>query len=1019
VASLERTAYPRFKRLISERELREFFTPSAEEVAWARERTHDRPGRVLALLVMLKSAARLGRVPKVGEIPEAVVAHVRDQAGLAAGTVPEADSERSEERYRSAVRDRLELKHRPGEARAVAEAAMRAAAPVKAHTADLVNVALEELVRQKERLELPAFSTLDRMASRIRSEVEASQCEAIVARMSDAARERVAGMLEVVGGEYQSLFAWIKQPARRATWSRFRAHAERMERVDGLGDAVFWVGKTPPAKVAALAEQARVLSVGEMKDIAEPRRTAMTVCLLAQVQAAVRDETVVMLSKRMSRHLKRAQEELAEIEKRQKETTEQLLATFRDVLTALRGSGEAAPGAWEGEASLDDLLALKNARAAIEAAGGFEAQLAELEALDAYRGSNYTALVERFFKPDRPTMFKIARRLSFTATSTDRSVLDALDHVLAHQHLTRPLVADTHPTRTDENGEPVRLDLSFAPKMWLKTVYSREQPGMLVRRHFEAMVFACLVEELRCGDIAVIGAEDYGDWTRMLLPWEQCEPKLAGFCEQAGFPATASEFTVRLRERLTTIAETVDAGYPDNKDLTIDQVTGVPSLAVRRAGERTVSAEKLEEALSERLPARSVLEHLARAAHWTDWWKRPGPRSGSEPKLKEPLPRYVTTAFVYGSGLGPAQAVRHMRGSVAAHELGAIAKRHFTIPVLNRCGADVVNAHAGLDLTAVWGDGSVAAVDGTMMDTVIDNLLAETSIRYGGIAHHLVSDTYVALFSRFIPCGVWEAVYLIDSLLANESEVKPDTVHADTQGQSFPVFGLAYLLGIDLLPRIRNFQDLTFHRPDPQVRYRHIDALFSADPRTCIDWQLIESGWKDLMQVGLSVREGTVSSVTLLRRLNNHSHKNQIYRVFREVGRAVRTIVLLRYLSDPLLREQITRATNKAEAYNGYTKWLHFGGDGYLRSRDPELQEKAVKFLDLMANSIIFSTTVDMTDTLRQMAAQGRELSPDDIAALSPHRRDNVLRFGDYDTATLHIPPGPYDSALRLPADGL
>lgn len=150
-----------------------------------------------------------------------VVAHVRGQAGLAAGTVPEADSERSEERYRSAVREHLELKHKPGEARAVAEAAMRAAAPVKAHTADLVNVALEELVRQKERLELPAFSTLDRMASSIGREVEASQCEAIVARMSDAARERVVGMLEVAEGEYQSLFAWIKQPARRATWSRF------------------------------------------------------------------------------------------------------------------------------------------------------------------------------------------------------------------------------------------------------------------------------------------------------------------------------------------------------------------------------------------------------------------------------------------------------------------------------------------------------------------------------------------------------------------------------------------------------------------------------------------------------------------------------------------------------------------------------------------------------------------------------------------------------------------------------
>ena len=38
--------------------------------------------------------------------------------------------------------------------------------------------------------------------------------------------------------------------------------------------------------------------------------------------------------------------------------------------------------------------------------------------------------------------------------------------------------------------------------------------------------------------------------------------------------------------------------------------------------------------------------------------------------------------------------------------------------------------------------------------------LTETSIRYGygGIAYRLISDSYIALFSHFIPCGVWEAV---------------------------------------------------------------------------------------------------------------------------------------------------------------------------------------------------------------------------------------------------------------------
>jgi Tn3 transposase DDE domain len=29
---------------------------------------------------------------------------------------------------------------------------------------------------------------------------------------------------------------------------------------------------------------------------------------------------------------------------------------------------------------------------------------------------------------------------------------------------------------------------------------------------------------------------------------------------------------------------------------------------------------------------------------------------------------------------------------------------------------------------------------------------------YGGIAYRHIADTYIALFSRFIPCGAWEAI---------------------------------------------------------------------------------------------------------------------------------------------------------------------------------------------------------------------------------------------------------------------
>lgn len=51
-------------------------------------------------------------------------------------------------------------------------------------------------------------------------------------------------------------------------------------------------------------------------------------------------------------------------------------------------------------------------------------------------------------------------------------------------------------------------------------------------------------------------------------------------------------------------------------------------------------------------------------------------------------------------------------------------------------------------------------------------------------------------------------MYILDGLTKNRSDIRPDTLHGDTQAQSAPVYGLAYLLGIKLMPRIRNWKDL-------------------------------------------------------------------------------------------------------------------------------------------------------------------------------------------------------------------
>lgn len=89
----------------------------------------------------------------------------------------------------------------------------------------------------------------------------------------------------------------------------------------------------------------------------------------------------------------------------------------------------------------------------------------------------------------------------------------------------------------------------------------------------------------------------------------------------------------------------------------------------------------------------------------------------------------------------------------------------------------------------------------------------------------------------------------------------------------------------------------------------------------------------------------------LLKRLRSGSRRNATYTAFREVGRVIRTVQLLRYLSDAPLRGRVTAATNKVEAFNGFSGWVRFGQRRTVRANDPVEQEKDVKFTLLGVNA--------------------------------------------------------------------
>ncbi|UAT32900.1 Tn3 family transposase (plasmid) [Bacillus badius] len=973
MAAIERTAYPRFKKNLTRRELKETYTITTEESQFAHNMARGSVP-VFSFLVMMKCFQRLGYFPRPKDIPAAVISHVRTCLHLPNDTEPNFQT-KALYRHQKAIREYLNVIPFGRIPLDIATTAINKAAKVMDNPADLINVAIAELI--KERCELPAFSTLDRLARRVRTVVNYRLFNRILTRLSTEERGKLDQLLETSMELQKSDYNYLKDLPKSPSISHMKDLQSRLlwlttfiPNIDQILEEV------PNSKIKHFAAEAKALDAAEIKDFAAPKKYTLVLCMIQRSQVTTRDNLVGMFLKRIAKIHKKGKEDLVLLREKHRSMTENLISVLQGILEAT-------------DMNDNDTTVGKKVKELFIANGGVIALKNDCESISSYNGNNYLPLLEKFYRGHRKILFQLVKLLEINSTTQDRSLVNALQFLLENEN------------RKVEHIQ-ANIDLSFANEQWKNTIRVGKNTDLIYRKRLEICIFSCLATELKTGDIGIKGSEEYADYWEQLLSWEECKPMVGDYCNELGFNSSSTGFVTQLKEWLTRTAETIDRHYPENGQVMINQ-NEEPTLKRLARKEPSKSSKALENIIIQRLPERNVLDILCNVEHWTHWTRHFGPLSGSDPKLENPIERYIITSFGYGCNLGSAQTSKHMRNTVTPHMISFVNRRHINAQKIDDGIRDILNQYNLFSLPKLWGSGKSAAADGTKHDLYEENLLSEYHIRYGGyggIAYHHVSDTYIALFSHFIPCGVWESVYIIDGLLKNKSDIQPDTLHADTQGQSTPVFALSYLLGINLMPRIRNWKDLTFFRPDKDTCYNHIDPLFG----DVIDWGLLETHWQDLLQVVLSIKSGKILPSTLLRKLSNDSKKNRLYKAFRELGRVVRTVFLLKYISDIKLREQITASTNKVEAYNGFSKWLFFGGDGVISENDPDEQEKRIKYNDLVANAVIFQNVVDITLILWDLINEGYKFSREDLVMLSPYLTRHIKRFGDYVIDLENIP---------------
>ncbi len=981
MTQIHETAYPRMRTKVTKRELNEIYTPTKEEMIFVDKHTRT-PIPRFYFIIRLKIFQRLGYFPAFDEIPSIIINHIAQIVGIDDSTKKDINHKTYKvyRKYASLIRQYLGIKSYSDGGIDIAKEALLAASNTKDIVADIINAGIEELVRQC--YELPAFTTIRRAAYDARATTNKFFYKQIFQALNPRDKEVITSLLTISEDSSKSSWNRLKQEPKPPTSKNMREFLKYLKWLQSLKINESTLKDIPELKLKRFSDEANAFDISRMNELVEDKRMTYAAALITDKIARALDDLADMFIRSVQNMHNKGKEALDEYRNNHQDRTDALIERLHKIASA-----------WKKEKGP------KNRHKKIKRIFGKDVSLIIEQCNEhlIYINNNAIPFYLLSYKTKRRNFFRFIETVQVCSTTSDTTLEKVIAFLLRHKKSIKPRL--TVGKIQQENYKKL-LDLSWIPDKWWKLVtgsHRRDAKVLTVnRRYFEICVFSSVRRALKSGDLFIIGSKVYNDYRKELISWEDYDKHIDLFCEQINLSKDAQTFVNDLQAKLNQKIQDVDSGFPTNEAFSIKK--GKFTLKKVKKRPEPEGYEMIDKLITERTPLINILDVFTDTEHWLNWTSKFGPRSGLEGKLDNDTKRYIATTFCYGCFLGPTQTSQSLK-EFDRWKISYVNQHHVDEEKIQSIIVDLINQYNKFDIIKCWDSGQKesASADGTKWDIYEQNLLSEYHIRYGGwggVGYYHVSSTYIALFSKFIPCGVWEGIHILD-IFKNQSDIKPKILYGDTQAQSEILFGLAYLLGIKLMPRIRKWKGLNFYLHDSKLKLNHIGELFTDIP---IDWNNIEVHLKDMLRIALSISKGRISPSTILRRLGSYCHRNnKLYVAFRELGRVVRTIFLLDYISDLELRRVINSATNISEAWNGFVQWVGFGHNGKVPGNSREEQMKSIKYNHLVANLIVFHNTVTLTNIIKELKDEGYHITDEIIAMFSPYRGGHINRFGTYE----------------------
>lgn len=595
----------------------------------------------------------------------------------------------------------------------------------------------------------------------------------------------------------------------------------------------------------------------------------------------------------------------------------------------------------------------------------------------------------------RKKIFEILNNIEIKSSNT--ILLSALDIVTKYQNDKR----EFYPY-DDNDNIPIEglinkndMEFIFHGKSSGKTIGNVK--AIICRKEYEYTIFKNLRESLKNKGAWLEGSLKYRN-PEYDVP-EDFDNNKDYYYNIINQSLSAQEFVDTLKTKLSKAIRDFDNNFSKNEYVKIVKRKNKPWIKLSPVPEqpKPQNLDKLKNDISSKWNTINLLDILKEVdlrENFTSCFKSVGNREVIP--QEEIQKRLILSLFAIGTNTGLTSMSSACTNNVSFEELRHIKRKFINQEDLRESITKVVDAIFRIRNTDIWGNATTTCASDSKKFTSWDqNLTTEWHARYKGagvMIYWHVNSQSICVYSQLKTCSSSEVASMLQGVISQETDMTVESQYVDSHGKSECGFALTYLLGFDLLPRYKEIGRQKIYLSDEHQTYKNITDITTRS----VNWELILTQYDEMIKFAAGLKVGIATADSIIRQFSKSNYQHPVFKAFLELGKAVKSVFLCRYLGSLGLRQEIHSALNIVENWNSVNRFIFYGKNGEISSNSRDEQEYSMLCLHLLQICLAYINTLLIQDILKEESWQNR-LKTEDLRALTPLIYQHINPYGTFE----------------------